>query len=98
MLLHVCVEISPSLNMGINIYLGSLWHLMLVFFNGLKGGNVITHPRDLCLQGMFFQFRFIISVELINFVGHRSIVFIREKQAMPISEKHTSLENVRNVL
>lgn len=71
---------------------------MLDFLDRLKGGGVITHPRDLCLQGMFFQFRFIISLELINFVGHRSIVFIREKQATPVSEKHSSLENVRNVL
>lgn len=36
---------------------------------------------------MLFQFRFIISVELINFVGRRSIAFIRKKQAMPVSEK-----------
>lgn len=38
---------------------------------------------------MLFQFSFIISVELINFVGRRSIGFIREKQATPISEKQT---------
>lgn len=50
------------------------------FFGWLKRWCIITSLHDLCVQGVLFQFSFIISVELINFVACRSIVFLREYQ------------------
>lgn len=95
-LLH---DISPSLNTGINIYLGSLWILVL-FFGMVK--EVVYNHSSSCLMctGSSLSIWFITSVELINFVTRRSVVFFRRitsKQHQSVKTKHNSLKNVRNV-